>query len=206
MLRKNDKTKAMKNFKPLIILISIFLLAGCGASVKTINPDNTDLSQYKTFAYLPNTNAEVPGKTYNDDKVNAMIIETINSNMQDAGYTLDRENPDLLVLVSTKTDLETETSTQPAYVRYPYRARMTAVRPYYNSYYYTGYNSYAGIVGYNTDTYSYKEGTVIIDIVDRKTKNTVWKGTSTEDIFNQNENSAIAELVNAIFDKYPLVK
>ena len=196
----------MKNFKPLLILFGLILITGCGTSVKTVNPDNTDLSQYKTFAYLPNTNIEVPGKSYTNDKVNEMIIETINSNMEEAGYTLDRENPDLLVLISTKTNLQTETTTQPAYVSYPYRGRISTIRPYYNSYYYTGYNSYAGIVGYNTDTYSYKEGTVIIDIVDRETKNTVWKGTSSEDIFSQTENSAITELVNAIFDKYPLVK
>jgi hypothetical protein len=39
--------------------------------------------------------------------IGTTVIESVNTNMQKLGYTLDRTNPDLLVLLSTSTDLDT---------------------------------------------------------------------------------------------------
>ncbi|MDT0691595.1 DUF4136 domain-containing protein [Salegentibacter sp. F188] len=165
---------------------------------------DTDLSKYETFAYLPNSNVEAPGKNYNDEDVNTLVIETINENMKQAGYTLDRDNPDLLVLVSTRTNTETETTADPMYARYPYTGAATTVSPFYNNYYYRGYNNYSGVIGYNTDTYTYEEGTVVVDLVDRETKETVWKGISSENLYDETTTGAMRDLVNQIFDEYPL--
>jgi hypothetical protein len=38
--------------------------------------------------------------------------------MQKLGYTLDRTNPDLLVLLSTSTDLDTNITKEPVYATY----------------------------------------------------------------------------------------
>ena len=188
-----------------IILCTVFLVAlSCGPRVQTIKPMNTDLSKYETFAYLPNSNAEVPGKNYNDEKVNSMIIETVNQNMREAGYRLDRENPDLLVLISTKTEIERETTADPVYAAYPYTAGL-GVSPFYSPYYYTGYSAFGGgIIGYDTDTYAYEEGTVVINLIDRETKETVWKGITSDALYDQPNAAAKRELVNRIFEEYPL--
>lgn len=197
----------MKIFKKLGVAVVMFSIIGCGGTtnVQTAKTTNRDLSTYDSFAYLPNSSAEISGRNYNDEQVNTAIIETINMNMQEAGYELDRENPDLLVLVSTKTDLETETTAQPVYARYPYAgATARAVSPFYNNYYYTGYNRINNIVGYDTDTYQYEEGTLVINLVDRETEETVWKGVASENIFNQSTTGAIQDMVNDIFEQYPL--
>ncbi|WP_373056004.1 DUF4136 domain-containing protein [Zunongwangia sp. H14] len=194
----------MKNFKTTLICAMLLLAFACGPRVRTVNPESSDLSSYETFAYLPNTNAEVPGKAYNDESVNQTIIEAINNNMQQEGYELERNEPDLLVLVSTKTDTEVETTTDPVYATYPYSAGMGSVSPYYNNYYYYGYNNYNGVVGYDTDTYSYKEGTLIINLVDRQTKNTVWKGIASDAVYDQTSRDAIRGMVDDIFEEYPL--
>lgn len=194
----------MKAFKTFLIIAILVLAVSCGSRVQTIKPMDTDLSKYETFAYLPNSNAEVPGKNYNDEKVNSMIIETVNQKMREAGYRLDRENPDLLVLISTKTEIERETTSDPVYATYPYSAGL-GVSPYYNSYYYTGYNTVGGgIIGYDTDTYAYEEGTVVINLVDRKTRQTVWKGITSDALYDQDNIAAKRELVNRIFEEYPL--
>jgi hypothetical protein len=86
------------------------------------------------------------------------------------GYTLDRTNPDLLVLLSTSTDLDTNITKEPVYATYPnYYGRSYGVSPYQN-YYYNGYSNYNQLIGYDTDLNTYKEGTLRLSLVDSKTK------------------------------------
>ncbi len=197
----------MKRIYLLLFAFILFTVASCGPGVETARPSNVDLSKYSTFAFLPNSNAEVPGKSYNDESINQLVVESVNQNMREAGYTLERDNPDLLVLVSTRTEIERETTTDPMYATYPYTAGVGSVSPYYNSYYYRGYNTFGGgIVGYDTDTYAYEQGTVIINLVDRETKQTVWKGVTSDPLYDQPNPQAMRELVNAIFEEYPLTE
>lgn len=196
----------MKIYKTLGILFLVISLMACGgtSNVQTAKTTDKDLSSYDSFAYLPNANAEIQGTNYNNEQVNTAIIETINMNMQQAGYNLDRQNPDLLVLVSTKTNMETGTTTDAVYARYPYGGAGRTVSPFYNDYYYAGYTGFNRIVGYDTDTYQYEEGTLVINLVDRETQETVWKGIASENIYNQGTTAAIQDLVNDIFEQYPL--
>ena len=195
----------MKRYYFLFLTAIFFVTVSCGPQVQTARPADVDLSWYDTFAFLPNTNAEVPGKSYNDENINSMIVETVNQNMREAGYTLDRDNPDLLVLISTKTEIERERETNPVYAAYPYTAGMATVGPGYGSYYYRGFTNFGGgILGYDTDTYAYEEGTVVINLVDRETKETVWKGMTSDALYDQENTAAMRDLVNEIFEEYPL--
>lgn len=195
----------MKSFIKFIFCFSFLFLVGCGGSnVQTTKTTERDLSTYDSFAYLPNTNPEVEGRNYNDEEVTTSVIETINMNMQEAGYKLDREEPDLLVLVSTRVDTETANRTQPVYAGYPYTSGVNTVSPFYSPYHYRGYNNFNRVVGYDTDTYQYEEGTLVINLVDRQTQETVWKGIASDNIYTQGSNEAIRGLVNDIFKEYPL--
>lgn len=191
----------------MTICFSLLLIVGCGSTnVQTAKTTDKDLSNYNSFAYLPNANPDIAGEDYNNEEVNTAVIEVINMNMQEAGYNLDREEPDLLVLVSTKVDSEIASRTQPVYAGYPYRSGVTTVSPFYSPYYYRGYNNFNRVVGYDTDTYEYEEGTLVINLVDRETRETVWKGVASDNIYTQGTTDAIRGLVNDIFDEYPLMK
>lgn len=183
----------------------LFVAFGCGSSVTTQRPNDADLSSYKTFAYLPNRSS---GDSAGADKVEnstVTVIKTVNGNMENAGYTLDREDPDLLVLISSKVNVDTEQGAN-TYAAYPYNPAVTTVSPYYNDFYYSGFASYGPVAGYNTNTYSYEEGIVVVDIIDRVTKKSIWKGSTSEPISDENRPDAIAGLINDIFKKYPLKK
>jgi len=194
----------MKSIKITILTLFAFAFVSCGPRVNTTKTSDVDLSNYDTFAYLPNANTKVDGKNYDDENINRVVVETVKSMMMKEGYSLNRDNPDLLVLISTKIDSETATETEAVYATYPYNRGINRVGPYYNNYYYSGYNTYSGVVGYDTDTYSYKEGTLIINLVDRKTKETVWKGIASDDIYNQTTDVEIRKMVDDIFKEYPL--
>lgn len=194
----------MKKLNLIILLLVGAVFFGCGPRVATMKTTNKDLSNYDSFAYLPNSGIHMPSKSFDDESVNQAVIETINRNLTQAGYELDRQNPDLVVLVSTKTNTEVETTADPVYARYPYSPGMTTVSPFYDPYYYSGYTGFNNFVGYDVDTYRYKEGTVIINLVDTQTKETVWKGVASESIYSQATIQEIQDLVNAIFEEYPL--
>jgi hypothetical protein len=59
------------------------------------------------------------------------------------------------------------------------------------------------LIGYDRDLNTYKEGTLRLSLVDSKTKNIVWKGTSNSIYKSQNESKAIAKFVDDMFAKYP---
>lgn len=193
----------MKTIKTILIFSVLILVLSCGPRVRTVNPDATNLSNFETFAYLPNTNANVEGQSYNDENVNREIVEAVRTNLRQKGFEIERNNPDLLVLISTATDTEVATTTDPVYATYPYSAGVTTVSPYYNPYYYSGYGTFNNFRGYDLDTYAYKQGTLVIHLIDRQTKNTVWKGVAKDAIYDQTSPDAIQKMVNDIFQEFP---
>ena len=193
-----------KNF--IGIVMFVLLMVSCGPMVDTTKVSDVNLSSYKTFAYLPNSSINDKDLGYDDKTVGSEVVANVNRNLKDAGFTLDRENPDLLVLISTKTDVDTETVQEPVYASYPYAGTPAVVNPYYDPFYYTYYDSYNGVVGYDTETYKVKEGTLMVDLVDRKTKKVIWRGTASDEIYQANNSEVIAGYVDDIFDELPKIK
>ncbi len=187
-----------------LILFALFAVS-CAPQVTTAQPTEADLSAYQSFAYLPNADIEMQNADMDQDQVNQRIIQTVNNQMEQQGYSLDRDNPDLLVLISVKKNQETEVETDPVYATYPYGTYgVNTVSPYYNNYYYNDFYNYGSVVGYDTDTYNYTEGTLIISLVDRESRNTVWKGMTSEAIYSGSTTDEIVQLVDDIFDEYPV--
>ncbi len=195
----------MKKLSILVLLVS-FLVAGCGPRVQTENLTGQDLrSAYETFAYLPNSSVDENGQVVEDPVVNQSIIEAINDNMQGLGFTLDREEPDLLVLVSMETQTETRTTTRPSFATFPYHTGIGQIHPVYRQYYYVGFHDWYGpspFFGYDAHTRDYRKGTMIIYLVDRETQRTVWKGTASKAIGSTTPDAA-ADLINAMFEEFP---
>lgn len=188
----------------LVLVTTVF---ACGPKVTTEKMGTTDLSSYETFAYLPNSNFDDYEKFENDNTVGMSVIDGVNQNMKDQGYKVDRSNPDLLVLLSTMTDTEKTVTQEPVYATYPrYYNRRYAVSPYYQNYYYYNYHDYNQLVGYETEVNRYKEGLLILKLIDANSKNVVWEGRASDLIFQQNESAAISEFVDDMFDEFPTAK
>ena len=191
-----------------LVALLAFFFASCGPTVRTSQPTSADLSKYSTFAYLPNALVDVEG--LESEELSGEVVEAVRKQLQQVGYRVDRDDPDLLVLLSVKQDTEVETRRDPvygsAYSAYPYTNGVYGVSPYYNDYYYNGYDAYgADIVGYDVDTYRYKTGTLILNLVDRATKNTVWKAVSEKAIYDGNVSpSDIAMMVDDMFAEFPV--
>jgi len=194
------KTRILGSFIALIMV-------ACGPTVTTTKVNDANLKSYSTFAYLPNSNFDDYIDYETDNSVGMAVIQNVNRNMEQEGYAMDRNNPDLLVLLSTNTDLEKTVTKEPIYATYPtyYNTRYT-VSPYYQNYYYYNYGAYNRVVGYETDVDRYKEGTLLLYLIDSDNKEVVWKGMASDLIFQQNASQAIATYVDDMFEKFPSAK
>ena len=195
--------KTMKTNQFLGLVVFSLLFVYCGSQVKTTNPKEKDLTNYRTYAYLPNTGFNTAKMESNQD-INKVVLETVNRNMKNAGYALDTENPDLLVLINSTTSIEQNQQTDAAYASYPYDPGVTAVSPLYSNYFYPGFANFGPITGYDVNTYQYQEGAVDINLVDSKTKELVWSGQTSGAIVNAANLKAQEELINQIFSEFPI--
>jgi hypothetical protein len=183
--------------------LMLFLLGSCGPTVKTTKTARVDLSKYQSFAWLP-TKEDIKNPDYNNELVLNTILAEVNTEMRDHGYRMDQDDPDLLLKVKTMFDKETETVRNPVYGNYTYSYPYRTVNSYYDPYYYRGYSRVSRVVGYDVDQITYTEGTFVIDIIDAKKDQVIWRGWSQDRVAPENLKLEIANYVDEIFDEYPL--
>lgn len=165
----------------------LFLLAGCSREISVYadyDPDY-DLWEYTTFDWAPNTNPEA-GKNplyhneLNNKRIKSVALEQLNMR----GYKLKTEKPDLIlyhyIVIEEKAAIVTE--------------------PY--GYYYGPYWRQM-----KTDVYPYRKGTLILDLMDAKTHNLIWRGWAVSLIDENYDSREIERLIKSavvrIFKNFP---
>ncbi len=191
-MKKNQtnfsKTKKINSW--MLILLTVTAIS-C-APVLQVNSDydrSANFSSYKTFSMYNLTT------TGNVNQLNADRIEnSIRAEMIRKGLKENKNNPDLMVnAVTVLKDRRAITAT----TNYAYGG---VLRPY-------GYWVTPGLAaGYTTvQTYNYKDGSLIIDVVDAKTKKMVWQGVGNGEIEKRPKNpeEMISNAVAKIMAGFP---
>lgn len=174
------------------LLISFIAVVGCATSLKvsTDYDKSANFSSYKTFGVYDVRSKEGQVTSLNADR----IINAIKAEMTAKGYT-ESANPDIMVNPVTIMKDRVSVSSNTNYYGYG-----GMYRPY-------GYwGGGAGISGNTTyNTYRYKDGSLIIDVVDSKTQKMIWQGTGNAEIDKapKDPDEFIANAVKKILEKYP---
>ncbi|MCC8425097.1 DUF4136 domain-containing protein [Mucilaginibacter sp. UR6-11] len=174
--------------------------------------NRTNLSRYRTFAWMP------PGRSNNNATSNmaadAKIKDAATAALQSKGLTLNQRDPDLIVSYSTAVGKGTRTYYYPEYYGggfYPgfgfgfgyggWGGWGGWYRPYYYAY---GAPFIYGGVGVSQE--SYKEGTLIIDLIDRRTRQIVWRGFGVGEVHRNPQKNIddIPEVVAGVLDQLSL--
>lgn len=165
----------------LLAVFSLLILTACSSVyVNTDYDKKANFSQYKTFAYLKTgiDKAEI------SDLDKKRILYSLDEALTAKGFTKS-ENADLLISFFTKE-----------------RERVD----YYNNWgwgWNWGWSPFWGM-NYNIPITS-TEGTLIIDVIDGKTKELIWQGKGsgylTQDV--DRKDARIKEFVSRILEKYP---
>lgn len=170
----------------LAIILSFVLITGCSPEIRVysdMDPDY-DLWKYKSFDWGQQIDIEA-GKNplryneLNDKRIKAAVLEQF----QSRGYSLRKDDSDLIIHYHIIVDDKSVVTTEP----YGYR-----------------YGSYWTRTGMNV--YYYREGTLILDLMDTKTRNLVWRGwavANIDDIDPERVDEVIKLAVKKIFEKFP---
>lgn len=183
------------------LLISTFWLASCSTLQIVSDFDKeANFSEFRTFSISEPRDIDYQS----DPRLNQLnlnrLTRAIKQEMMLRGYS-ESKNPDLTINIFAKITPKAEIlkDTSP-YL--PYRG-------YYRYYGYRGYYNYWGS-GWNyaeTAVVNYKEGTLVIDIVDNDNEKLVWQGVAIKTLQNvtKNPEARINALVTQIFEKYPYI-
>lgn len=185
----------------LMLVLSLFVVS-CGPKVTTSKKTAKDLDSFSSYAFLPNQDT-IKTTRYDNRYVNEIVIDEINENMQNLDYRLDRNQPDLLVYYHLMMDEEMAVDANPIYTDYSYYRPGYYVGPYYRNYAYNNYFTVPRIAGAGIQQIPYKEGTIVIDVIDRRTNEILWRGRANDLITPNNLEEELREYVNAIFDQFP---
>ena len=170
--------------------LSILLLAGCSSSYKILKPeqeDNFRLSDYATFGFFE---IEATGDTMSEnfEKNVGIIKAAVAQNLQAKG--LD-EARDANLKINIALDVKEKVQTRETDFRTEGLPRYMGQRRY-------SWKSEEVVVG------KYREGTLMIDLVDANNNRMVWQGgvsgiiPSKSKNFTEEVNQAIAELLQKI--------
>lgn len=184
------------------VLGIVFLLASCASTAHIEKDDNTDFTQYKTYAWAEKEGGNKKG-TKASDLAEQKIRDAVDKELErTAGWRESKSDPDVLLSYDVLVERSTRERSDPVYSN-PF------VRTFYNPYSRRFYRVYypSRFVGYDNYDINTREGTVTISMIDAKTEKTVWQGWATDEVNSRHMTSKeIQNSVKAIFRKFDLAK
>ncbi len=186
----------MKAINKINFLIgALFLMTGCAVT----DVDKTvDFKSYNTYQWGP-SEVKVTNPIYNSDLIGKNIRNTVNQELAKRGMREDSVNGDFIISYQTYTEKKEQTMAnhyQP-FGFYPYGFFSYRFFPFAYGFPY-GWNS-------RPVTTTVTEGTLIIDITDRKTNDLVWRGSVKGNVDSVSSlQNQIRKGIKAILKKYPV--
>ncbi|WP_184548559.1 DUF4136 domain-containing protein [Mucilaginibacter sp. FT3.2] len=176
-----------------LVMLLVSALSACSSyNYYTAARNKTNMSTYRTFAWLPpDVQTDKAGATVKKEIGDEAVRSATITALQSKGLRLQSNDPDLLVSYSTLTGRGVKTEFYPSYYGGLYSGFGWGGFGWgYRSFYGGfgggwGFPYYGG--GFGGGTYArvpYKEGTLIIDIIDRNTRTLVWRGFGVGELHN----------------------
>lgn len=196
--------------KNILLAAGFALLTGLSACAPQVNVEqraNVNFSRYRTYDF-----AETEVKTSGDRNpllrspiTQDRIKQAIAGELGKRGLQQVERNPDFLVTTHTFVEQAERTvyDTQPAAgFAYPYAVS------YRGGFLPVNYGYWYGPSYYSTPrTEQYREGTLVIDFIDRRTNNLVWRGSVADPIDDAGRlGSEFSKNAKEILDKFPVAE
>lgn len=176
----------------LMAIVAIIAISSCEPSLKVSQDYNKEVNfgQYKTFAMYKNDTINAAISQLNRDRV----IAALKSEMTKRGFQENPAAPDLWVNAVAIFKDKVSVTQYSNYYGYG---------GYYRPYYWGG-----GMYGSSSSTMDvnhYKDGSLVIDIVDAKEGKLVWQGTGNKEIDGpiKDPDKKIPEAVAMIMKGFP---
>jgi Domain of unknown function (DUF4136) len=191
------------------LFLLVLLLAGCSTPVAVQQKPGVDFSQYRTYGWAKTEvkSADSRNPIYQSSLNDQQIQDAINAEMAKRGIrpVQGSARPDFYLTYHLYIEEAERTVANPPAAGYAfpyafsYRGRFLPIN--YGYWYTTPYYN----TGYRTETY--QEGTMILDMVDARSNNLVWRGSVADAVNNPARlGSEFANAAKDILDKFPVEK
>ncbi|MAJ59402.1 MAG: hypothetical protein CBC48_05145 [bacterium TMED88] len=188
------KERTMTNLKTMtLIALVTWSLGGCSTFHVTsdYNPE-IDFSQYGTYFWLPAPDpTDKTNGAQNDGLLNQRIERAVDAVLSKKGMRRVEERADASLLVTEHINAKQKLRVNTTNYGYGY-----------------GRWGYWGGPGYtDTTVHQYQQGTLILDLIDAKNKELVWRGSAQSQLRDmktpQEREKRVRAAVEAILAKYP---
>ncbi|WP_420155667.1 DUF4136 domain-containing protein [Siphonobacter sp.] len=189
----------MKTFlHPLLLLLSLLWVASACTTVNVDKSSRANFSKYKTFAWMDSDVQAGKNPVYYNEIATQNLENAVESTLAEKGYQRDENNPDMLIGYHFFVEQKERTVSDPAPLYGPYMGwGRWGWRGWGPAWY--GWGS-----GRQSHREKYEAGTVVLDIVDAKTRKLVWRGSVEKAVDNPTQISRQLERdVNKIVEKVP---
>lgn len=191
--------------KILIYLSMIVCFTSCSTyDYYAVSNKPVNTTKYSTYAWIPESQSKA-SSTYNNDIATDKIVEAAGAELDKRGFHLNNVKPDLLIKYTAVVNKETRTYDEPVYYNPP--PRLLPRMNYYRGravYYYSYVDPMPVYVGSRARKMQVKEGSIMIDIIERKTSKLIWRGWAEGEVNDpQKAINDIPTVVANIFKKLP---
>lgn len=169
----------------ILLLCSAVLVFSCSSVDVTTDYDkDVNFTRYKSFAWMKmNSSRGDSGEPtlMNSALTRKRISAAIEKELVGKGLIMQANQPDIYITfhsaVKDKVDVE----------RYGYR-----------------YGRWGQVWDVRTDVYRYKEGAIVVDLIDATSRDLVWRGIA-KDIIDSDDtpDEIVSKSVRALFKEYP---
>lgn len=191
--------------KQILILLGLVAVMSSCSTYNYYAVSNKKLTEYRTYAWLPESKSKA-SNIYDNDVAADKIVEAASAELDKRGFKFNNKRPDVLVRYTAVVNKETKTYDEPVYYDPPGRyVPHVGVHRGRAFYYYAYRNPFPVYVGSEQRMVNVKQGSIMIDLIDRKTKKVVWRGWAEGEL--NNPEKAIAQLpkvIENIFKKLPV--
>lgn len=194
----------MKNRNLFLIALASLLFIGCsGYQYYALQSNKASFNKYRSFAWLP-----VPDTSrLVNDIVDERIKDAITAGLEKRGLVLQTARPDLLVRYTVQVKDRFRVYNNPAFVYGPDVVYWGVARNRYGRYFYYSYNRpFPVYVGSDIVQVPYSEGTLIVDLIERRNHQVIWRGYGIGDVDDpQKAANDIPEVIEGILNKLPII-
>src|SRR6185369_8753255 len=183
---------SMKKFLQIspLLLMAVYVVS-CGPSLKVSHDydKSVNFDQYKTFALYNSDSIHDAISPLNQQR----ILNAVKSEMAKKGFQESASTPDVWVNVTAVLENRVAVSSTTDYYGYG-----GMYRPYY-----WGGGMSSATTNYNVQ--HYKDGSLIIDVIDANSKKLVWQGTGNKEIDGlvKDPDTTIPKAVASIMESFP---
>ena len=184
-----------------VLVVMAFVIAvttiACGTTAHIEKDDSVNFSSYKTYAWVSEQEKSLKDRNSNS-LTDRNIKNAVAKQLEKAGWVESKSRPDVLLDYNILVENTVREQNNPVYSR-PF------TRYYYNPYTrrVVGFFHPSQMMGYESYEIPYKEGTITLHMIDKKSNKLVWQGWTTDAVNSVNLTSKeVNSSIKAILRKF----